>query len=194
MMTTSTNVTFILGKRGALNAVVDGYRYTKNRSYKENVYYRFVEQSTCSARITLTDGVLSSPLPEHSHSSQEAAIAVLEVKNNIKNRSAETDMPTKEIVADSLGALDFEGVANLNCQINALSKMSRLSKQNANRNLPPWRTSLFLLLTSPTGEGPEPKRRKWRMYNQRLSNIVNDLDDYDPMDFLYCIGEMLFTS
>jgi hypothetical protein len=59
MMTTSTNV---LGKRGALNAVVDGYRYTKNRSYKENVYYRCVEQSTCSARITLTDGVLSSPL------------------------------------------------------------------------------------------------------------------------------------
>ena len=44
------------------------------------------------------------------------------------------------------------------------------------------------------GEGPEPKRRKWRMYDQRLSNIVDDFDDYDPMDFLYCIGEMLFTS
>ena len=69
MMTTFTNVTFVPEKRGALNSVVDGYRYTKNRSYKENVYYRCVEQSTCSARITLTDGVLSSPLPEHSHSS-----------------------------------------------------------------------------------------------------------------------------
>ena len=45
------------------------------------------------------------------------------------------------------------------------------------------------------GEGPEPKRRKWRMHDQRLSIIdVNDFDDYDPMDFLYCIGEMLFTS
>ena len=50
-------------------------------------------------------------------------------------------MPTKEIVADSLGALDFEGNANLNCQINALSKMSRLSRQKANRN-PPVPTSL----------------------------------------------------
>ena len=89
MITTSTNVTFVPEKRGDLNAVVDGYRYTKNRSYKENVHYRCVEQSTCSARITLTDGVLTSPLPEHSHSSQEAAIAVLQVKNNIKKRSAE---------------------------------------------------------------------------------------------------------
>ena len=35
---TSTTVTFVPGKRGALNAVVDGYRYTKNRTYKENVY------------------------------------------------------------------------------------------------------------------------------------------------------------
>ena len=39
---TSTTVTFVPGKRGALNAVVDGYRYTKNRTYKENVYYYFV--------------------------------------------------------------------------------------------------------------------------------------------------------
>ena len=35
------------------------------------------------------------------------------------------------------------------------------------------------------GEGPEPKCRKWRMY---------DVDDFDPMDYLQCIGEMLFTS
>ena len=103
--------------------MVDGYRYTKNRTYKENVYYRCVEQSTCSARITLTDGVLSSPLSDHSHPSQEAAIAVLGMKNHIKKRSAGTDMPTKEIVADSLGTLDFEGMANLNCQINALSSL-----------------------------------------------------------------------
>ena len=146
---TSTTVTFVPGKRGALNAVVDGYRYTKNRTYKENVYYRCVEQSTCSARITLTDGVLSSPLPDHSHPSQEAAIAVLGMKNHIKKRSAETDMPTKEIVADSLGTLDFEGMANLDCQINALSKMSRLSRQKANRN-PPVPTSLENLAIPPS--------------------------------------------
>ena len=58
-------------------------------------------------------------------------------------------MPTKEIVADSLGTLDFEGMANLNCQINALSKMSRLSRQKANRN-PPVPTSLKNLAISPS--------------------------------------------
>ena len=110
---------------GALNAVVDGYRYTKNRTCKEIVYYCCVEQSTCSIPITQTDGVLFSPSPDHSHPSLGAAIAVFGMKNHIKKRSAETDMPTKEIVADSLGTLDFEGMAKLNCQINALSKMSR---------------------------------------------------------------------
>jgi hypothetical protein len=41
------------------------------------------------------------------------------------------------------------------------------------------------------GEGPEPKRR---LYDRKLSNIVNDFDEYDPMDFLYCIVDMLFTE
>ena len=56
-------------------------------------------------------------------------------------------MPTKEIV----GTLDFEGMANLNCQIDALSKMSRLSRQKANRN-PPVPTSLEKPLTNNQGE------------------------------------------
>ena len=43
------------------------------------------------------------------------------------------------------------------------------------------------------GQGPEPKRRKWRMYDERLSSIVDDFDEYDPIDYLHCFGEMLFT-
>ena len=45
-----------------------------------------------------------------------------------------------------------------------------------------------------TGEGPEPKRRKWRLYNESLSNIVNEFDKPDPIKYLHCIGGMLFTS
>ena len=44
------------------------------------------------------------------------------------------------------------------------------------------------------GEGLESKRKKWRMYDERLWSIVDDFDEYDPMDYLHCIGEMLFTS
>ena len=61
-------------------------------------------------------------------------------------------MPTKDIFADSFGTLDFEGMANPNCQINALSKMCKLFRQKADRNPPvlnslgnfflTWRTTM----------------------------------------------------
>ena len=123
--TNSPAVTFLPGKRGALNACVDGYRYTKNGGHKENVYYRCVEQRTCNARITLTGGSLSSPLPTHSHPSQEADIAVLQAKSDIKKKATSTDLPTKNIVSTSLGTLDFEGVARLGCQLSSLNRMSQ---------------------------------------------------------------------
>ena len=68
-----------------------------------------------TVNMLCSDKFNSSSLPDHSHSSQETAIAVLTVKNTIKKRAAETDMPTKEIVADSLRSLDFEEINKLNC-------------------------------------------------------------------------------
>ncbi|KAL5268243.1 hypothetical protein ACHWQZ_G002193 [Mnemiopsis leidyi] len=283
--TTSPTVTFLPGKRGALNAVVDGYRYTKNGSHKENVYYRCVEQKTCNARITLTGGSLSSSLPTHLHPSQEADLAVLQTKSDIKKKASSTDLSTKNIVSTSLGLLDFEGVARLGCQLSSLNRMSQRARRKANRT-PPLPTSLeqisipssyltndhgenmmlwdsgytverrrsfmfgsidsvnlmnqydavlaglprsnnfvegwhngFQTLvggSNPTlwtfltalkkeenitfakkvkkmmGEGPEAKRRKWRLYDERLSSIVTDFEQYDPMDYLSCIGAILF--
>ena len=108
----STTVTFVFGKRGALNAVVDGHRCPKNRTYnyKENVYYRCVEQSTCSAQITgltltVTDGVLSSSLPDLSHPPQEAASCQCCPRNEFeryKEASSGDRHAYKKIVADSL--------------------------------------------------------------------------------------------
>ena len=66
----TSSVSFVAGKRGSQNAVVDGCRYTKNSSHKERVYYRCVEQATCKARIILTGGALSTPLHQHTHPSQ----------------------------------------------------------------------------------------------------------------------------
>ena len=151
LLNMTSSVSFVAVKRGSQNAVVDGCRYTKNSSHKERVYYRCVEQTTCKARITLTGGALSTPLPQHTHPSQEVDVAVLKVKNKIKATAATTDVPTKHIVnADSLSPLDFEGVSKLNCQLRALSKMSRLSRRKPNRTPPsplPWRTYVFLPAT-----------------------------------------------
>ena len=120
-------VTFIPGQRGTQNAVVDGYRYTKNKTYKKNTYYCCSEDS-CSARITLSSGTLTSPLPDHNHRSQEAEIAVLVAKNTIKERAATTDLTTKDIVADTIRTLDFEAMTKINCQISSLEKMGRRSR------------------------------------------------------------------
>ena len=37
------------------------------------------------------------------------------------------------------------------------------------------------------------RRRTWRE-KERLSSIVDDFDDHDPMDYLHCIGKMQCTS
>ena len=45
-----------------------------------------------------------------------------------------------------------------------------------------------------TNESPDPKKRKWRVYYERLTAVVEDYDNYEPLDYLHCIGELLFTS
>jgi len=187
--TTSPTVTFLPGKRGALNAVVDGYRYTKNGSHKENVYYRCVEQKTCNARITLTGGSLSSSLPTHLHPSQEADLAVLQTKSDIKKKASSTDLSTKNIVSTSLGLLDFEGVARLGCQLSSLNRMSQRARRKANRT-PPLPTSLEQIsipssyLTNDHGEnmmlwdsGYTVERRRSFMFGSIDSvNVISDCD------------------
>ena len=62
-----------------------------------------VMQGTCKARIILDeDQQLYSPIPVHSHTSQEAAIEVCKAKNNIKRLASTTDNTTKNIIASSL--------------------------------------------------------------------------------------------
>ena len=101
-----------------------------------------VMQGTCKARIILDeDQELYSPIPVHSHTSQEAAIEVCKAKNNIKRLASTTDNTTKNIIASSLSTLDYEGVTKLNCQIPSLSKMSRRARQHSNL-IPPIPDSL----------------------------------------------------
>ena len=59
------------------------------------------------AQLRLTQQTESSPLPDHSQVSNKTAIVVLGMKNNIKKRSAETDMNTNEIVADFLVLVEY---------------------------------------------------------------------------------------
>lgn len=40
-------------------------------------------------------------------------------------------------------------------------------------------------------EDPEPQKKKWREYNERLDAMIEDFDNYEPTDYLHCIGELL---
>ena len=44
------------------------------------------------------------------------------------------------------------------------------------------------------GRGPVLKRKKWRLFDGQLSSDVTDFDDNDQVDYLHCIGEMLFSA
>ena len=93
----------IYGKRGSQNALMDGFRYTQDGKKNGRTYLKCVMQGTCKARIILDeDQQLSSPIPVHSHTSQEAAIEVCKAKNNIKRLASTTDNTTKNIIASSL--------------------------------------------------------------------------------------------
>ena len=62
-MKPSTTVTFLPGKRGALNAVVGCYRYSVHEGptlQGERLLLVCVEETKCSAWITLTGRVLTS--------------------------------------------------------------------------------------------------------------------------------------
>ena len=39
---------------------------------------------------------------------------------------------------------------------------------------------------------PEPQKKKWRDHNSRLNALVEDFDiDTEPLDYLFCLGELL---
>ena len=83
----SPPVTFTKGKKGVLNAVIDGHRYSRNGKHN-NTYYRCTE---CKVRGTINEvNKLVSQLPEHVHDSREAEIGVTQVKNAIKETAATT--------------------------------------------------------------------------------------------------------
>ena len=127
----SSQVTFVPGRKNdQKNPILDGHRYTKDRSRNGNTYYKCtLFKDVCKARITLNDnGDLISAKPTHTHEAQQAEIEVHTAKQNLKCKAATSDLPTKYLVAEAVGGLHFESIAKLNCDLNAMYKMARSSR------------------------------------------------------------------
>ena len=107
---------------------------TAKKKKNGNTYYRCTLFSTgCKARITLNENNdLVSPTPDHKHESQVAETHVHVVKQDLKRKAATSELPTKYLVAEATGRLNEETRQKLNCDLNALYKMTGSSRAAAN--------------------------------------------------------------
>ena len=134
MATSDTNPTplfFVPGRlSGKEHVILNGYRFIMEKSRNTNTYMKCVLHAQgCKARIILQNKQLISPIPSHpTHDVQYAETQVRLVKQILKRKAAETDIPIKELVAESLEGMDFETRAKLNCQLKSLEKMARSSR------------------------------------------------------------------
>ena len=155
-----TTVTFVPGlKKDQRNPVIDGHRFTKYRSRNGNTYYKCsLFKEGCRARITLNedDSLVSPPPSIHSHPASVAETHVHMVKQNLKRKVAESDLPTKYLVAKHVGGLEIR--AMLNYDLNAMHKIAGCSRAAA-QQLPTNPTMLeYLVLAAPyiTATSGEP--------------------------------------
>ena len=91
-------VTLVPGrKKNQFNAILDGFRFCKDKTKNGNTYYRCSFFSTgCKARITLNENNdLVSPTPDHNHESQVAGTHVHVVKRDLRRKAATSDLLTQ---------------------------------------------------------------------------------------------------
>ena len=137
-MAATPQLTFVPGRRkGTVNAILNGDRFMVDRKRDDRTYMKCVLHAKgCKARITVVNHELISAVPTHpSHDTQYSETHVHVAKQTLKKRAAQTDLPTKHIVAESVGGMNFETRSKLNCQLQALGKMSR-SSRHASHNYP----------------------------------------------------------
>ena len=93
-----TTVAFLPGrKKNQRNPVIFGHRFTKDLSRNGNTYYKCTLcKDGCRERITLNEDhslVSPDPLPSHSHPAPVAVTHVHTVKQNLRRKAAESDLP-----------------------------------------------------------------------------------------------------
>ena len=150
MATSTTNlITFVPGRRkGKEKVILNGYRFTTERTRNENTYMRCVLYAQgCKARITVVDRQLISPIPSHpTHDTKHSETQVHIAKQTLKRKAAETDLPTKHMIAESVNGMSFETRAKLNCQLKSLGKMARHSRKASHNHPSNPRTLEHLIL------------------------------------------------
>ena len=89
--------------------------------------------SSSSGRLNMMNDTTVTNTKPHPHPPIPAANSVYTAKQNMKQKVSDTDLPTKHLIADTVGPLFFEAMSVLNCQQESLAKMARTARTKAMR-------------------------------------------------------------
>ena len=130
----TSTILFVPGRTSRSRHVLhDGFRFCLDKKRDEKSYWRCVVEG-CSGRLSLLDDTTVTSSKPHTHPPTPAENSVHVAKQTLKRKAADTDLPTKHLVADAVGPLSFEALTKLNCQQPSLSKMARTARTKANRH------------------------------------------------------------
>ena len=121
----ANNLIFVPGrKKNTENPILDGYRFVMDKKKNDATYWKCsLFRSGCRARIITVEKQLTTPVPEHSqHGPQQAESTVHVLKQTMKKKAVETDLPTKRLACDAVSGISFEARAKLGCHPSSLSR------------------------------------------------------------------------
>ena len=113
----------------------DGHVFTKERQYKDKVYYKCVRSfDGCKSRVTMCSNskAITRYAPYHSHIADPVDNTVRELKSNMKDSSKERKGTTR-IIADTVSGATDEVLSQLPTN-SAMSQM--IWRQRKDKNQP----------------------------------------------------------
>ena len=113
----------------------DGYVFTKERQYKDKVYYKCVRSfDGCKSRITMCSNskIITRYDPSHSHFADPVDNTVRELKSRMKDSSKERKGATR-VIADTVSGATDEVLSQLPTN-TAMSQM--IWRERKDKNLP----------------------------------------------------------
>ena len=135
----ATSLTFVPSiRKSHLNAVLDGYRFSKETTINGKTFWKCVHQSLgCKARIQTVDQQLITPVPQHLFPNfQHAEAAVHLTKQIMKQKAATSTVPTKLLAGQTTLSMFMEARVKPDSQTSSLSRMDRRARQAGSSHSP----------------------------------------------------------
>ena len=126
---------FLQGRKKQQILTEDGYVFTKERQYKDKVYYMCVRSfDGCKSRLTMCSNskIITRYDPSHSHFADPVDSTVRELKSRMKDSSKERKGATR-VIADTVSGATDEVLSQLPTN-TAISQM--IWRERKDKNLP----------------------------------------------------------